>query len=79
MKFFHAHANARRCKNHIRELHHEGRNCTTEEEIAQVTFSYFDGMMGAPACRSNSINMSLLDLPRLNLQELDEQIIEEEV
>jgi hypothetical protein len=57
MKFFHAHANARRRKNHIRELQHDGHSCTFEVEKAQIALSYFDGLMGTPSGRSNSINL----------------------
>jgi hypothetical protein len=50
-----------------------------EEDKARVTFSYYDDVMGTPACRTNSINLEMLDLPRSNMHELDEHFSEDDV
>jgi hypothetical protein len=42
-------------------------------------FNYFKAIMGTPMARSNSINLDLLDLPRLDLDHLSSCFTEPEV
>jgi hypothetical protein len=78
-KFFHAHANDRRCKNFIRSLEHEGRSAASEEGKAEVMFNYFDEVLGAAPSRSTSIALEHLGLLCLDLAGLVERFTEEEV
>jgi hypothetical protein len=76
-KFFHSQANGRRRRNHIHSLVHDGRVLTSEEDKAEVAFQIFDGFLGTPAVRCNSITLEELGLPRLQLNELGDRFTEE--
>jgi hypothetical protein len=56
-KFFHCHANARQRNNHIHSLVHEGQTLVAEDRKAEVTFEFFDEILGTSATRSNAINL----------------------
>jgi hypothetical protein len=47
-KFFHAHANIKRRRNHIHSLVVDGNAVHLEEAMAQAVHSYFDTMLGTP-------------------------------
>jgi hypothetical protein len=70
MRLFHTQASGRRWKNHIHSLEHEGYTLTAEEDKAEVMFQFFDGLMGMPKTRANSIILEELDLSWLQLNEL---------
>jgi hypothetical protein len=50
-KFFHAHANIRRWRNHIHILVVDGNVVHSKEATAQAAHSYFDAMLGTPPPR----------------------------
>jgi hypothetical protein len=71
-RFFHAHANGRRRKNHIHSLAYKGQVLLVEDSKAKVALNYFDNVLGTPATRANSIKVERLDLLCLTLLELSE-------
>jgi hypothetical protein len=78
-RFFHTQANGCHWKNHIHNLVHDRCTLTSEEDKASVVFQFFDGLMGTPVTRVNSINFEELDLPHLQLSELGNRFTEDEV
>jgi hypothetical protein len=50
--FFHAHANARRCRNFIRSLEHDGRVVVSEDDKAEATLQFFEGILAEPPSRA---------------------------
>jgi hypothetical protein len=78
-KFFHTQANGRRWRNHIHSLEHDRQQLTSEAGKAEVTFQFFDGLMGTPAIHSNSITLEELDLSCLQLSELGDRFTEDKV
>jgi hypothetical protein len=78
-RFFYAHANIRRRKNHIHSLMVDGVPVRSEDGMAQAIHAYFDSILGTPSSRSNTMNMDFLQLPRLDAVGLDCRFTEEEV
>jgi hypothetical protein len=56
-RFFHAHANNRRRKNHIHSLSHDGRVLVAESDKADVAFSFYGTLLGSPVARANLIKL----------------------
>jgi hypothetical protein len=56
-RFFHAHANNRRRKNHIHSLSHDGRVLVAESDKADVAFSFYGTLLGSPVARTNLIKL----------------------
>jgi hypothetical protein len=52
---------------------------TSEDDKAEVVFKFFDGLMGTPAVRGNSIILEELDLPHLQLTEMGDRFTEDEL
>jgi hypothetical protein len=78
-RFFHIQANARRRKKFIRLLEHEGQDIVDEQGKADLLFSFFDELLGAPPVRSHDIALENLNLPCPNLEGLGVRFSEEEV
>jgi hypothetical protein len=78
-KFFHIHAYTRRRKNSVHSLECNGKTLVTEDHTTEAVFDFFDDNLGRPACRSHTVNLWLLDFPRLNLVELGILFMEEDV
>jgi hypothetical protein len=78
-RFFHAHANGHRRKNHIHSLIHEGWALLAEDSKVEVALNYFNDVFGTSAVRSNSINFEHLDLPHLAMPELSDRFTKDEV
>jgi hypothetical protein len=62
-RFFHAHADSRRHKNHIHSLTYEGRVLVAKADKAEVAFNFYDSLLCTSASRSNTIRLDLHDLP----------------
>jgi hypothetical protein len=77
-RFFHAHANTRRRKNFIHPVTHEG-NVLVSGQQGLGFISFYDELLGTSTPCSCSIDLELLDLPRLNLAILGERFTEEEI
>jgi hypothetical protein len=45
-RFFHAHANARRCQNHIHSLQHQYQLATNEDTMVTIAFDFFNEALG---------------------------------
>jgi hypothetical protein len=66
-KFFHAHANAHRCKQFIHSLEHEEQVVVQEDCKAEIVFNFFDELLGSPSSWANTINLDILDIPMMQL------------
>jgi hypothetical protein len=53
--FFHAHANARRRRNHIRLLWHGDQTLLSEEDKAATVFNFFNEVLATPPSHSRCI------------------------
>ena len=78
-RFFHLKANARRRKNHIQRLQVNGGWAITHEEKAILINDHFTEVMSTPPEATLDINWDLLNIPRYNLNHLEESFSEEEV
>jgi hypothetical protein len=77
MKFFHAHDDSRQRRNHIRLLVGNGEVLLIEDHKADAIFCYFDEVLGSSPRRQNSINLDLLDLPRMDPSRLGTKFTED--
>jgi hypothetical protein len=66
------HANARRRRNRIHSLEHEGQVVLDEDRKAKMVFSFFDEIISTPSSCSNTINLGTLELQWLDLAGLRE-------
>jgi hypothetical protein len=69
-QFFHAHASARRRRHFIHSITQDGEVLVSEDRKAKAFFSFYDELLGAPTSRTRSINLDVLDIPRLDLSHL---------
>jgi hypothetical protein len=58
---------------------HEGQSLVTEVANAVVAFNFLDEVLGTPSARTNSINLSLPDLPHVDPSGLTDRFTKEEV
>jgi hypothetical protein len=77
-QFFHAHANARRRRNFIRSVTQDGEVLVSKDRKVEAFFSFYDELLGAPA-GTRTINLDVLDIPRLDLSHLGQRFMKEEV
>jgi hypothetical protein len=68
-RFFHLQACHRRRKNYLFALQHDGQTFTEEDIKADIAFDYYDGLLGTTFARAHLIDLTQLDLPRLDLTE----------
>jgi hypothetical protein len=73
------HANARRRRKFIHTLQDDGRAYVDEDQKAHLAFTFFDDILGMTAIRTGAINLELLDLPRLDLSQLEQRFTKAEV
>jgi hypothetical protein len=73
------HANARRRRKFIHTLQDDGRAYVDEDQKAHLAFTFFDDILGMTAIRNGAINLELLDLPRLDLSQLEQRFTKAEV
>jgi hypothetical protein len=52
---------------------------TGKEEIANMVDSYYENLFGEPPARTHTLDLSLLQLPHLDMPQLDRPFTEEEV
>jgi hypothetical protein len=78
-RFFHVHANSRRRCNFIHSLKHEEHTVIDEEQKVDVAFSFFDNILGSPLSLSATINLDVLDIPRIDVSCLEDRFTEAEV
>jgi hypothetical protein len=69
-KFFHIYTNVWGHKKFIRRIVHDGQCLVEEGDKADATYAFFEELLGTAAVRTNSIELGLLDLPRMNLDHL---------
>jgi hypothetical protein len=78
-KFFHVQASARRRRNFIHSMEHEGHHLVAEDSKAAAIYEHFDSILGAAPSRSCSIAFDNMELPRLKLGHLCARFTEAEV
>lgn len=66
-KYFHLQACHRRRKNYMFAIAHDGQTFTEEEAKAGLVYEYYNALLGSPFLRLHRINLSQLQLPRLDL------------
>jgi hypothetical protein len=79
LRFFHVYANARRRRKFIHTLQDDGRTYADEDQKAHLAFTFFNDILGMSAIRTGAINLELLDLPRLDLSQLEQRFTEAKV
>jgi hypothetical protein len=77
-KKFHSHANARRRRNFIHALEHNGRAAVSEQEKADAALDFFDEVLATPPVRGHPIKLDRLDLPQAALAGMTHRFSEEE-
>lgn len=78
-KFFHIKANSRRRKNFIHSLQTPSGVAISAQDKEEELFRFFKERLGTCFQRSSGINWNVLDLPSLDLADLEEDISEEEL
>lgn len=78
-KFFHIKANSRRRKNYINALQTPTGMAVTKEQKEEELTRYFSQRLGLPSQRQACINWARLDLPEVDLTDLEEPFSEEEL
>lgn len=78
-KYFHLQACHRRSKNYLFTLTHNGETFSEEDAKADIVFDYYNGLLGTAFTRQHRIDLSQLDLPRLNLDEQAAPFMADEV
>jgi hypothetical protein len=79
MQFFHAHANAHRCKQFNCALEHDGQVVMHEEHKAEIAFNFFDELLGMPSSRDQAISLHNLAIPVMQLPGLNKRFTEHEI
>ena len=78
-KFFHRRVNARRRKNHIHRIKHNGGWVTGHEQKEALMHEHFTSVMGRGTSYPMDFNWDALDFGNHDLSDLDSPISEEEV
>jgi hypothetical protein len=78
-KLFHLRANARRRRNHISGLRHEGHTCITQEAKATALDVFFSQQFGHTNARNHTLNWELLGQNQCDLLDLERDVTEEEI
>lgn len=69
-RYFHLQACHRCRKNYLFAISHNGHTFTEEQAKANIVFSYYNDLLGAPFARTHRIDFSQLGLPMLDLSDL---------
>jgi hypothetical protein len=77
--FFHAHANTRCQRNHIRSLRHGDLTLLSEDDKAAMIFDFFNEVLASPQAHSCKIMFEALGLPSLELSAMGTRFSKEEV
>jgi hypothetical protein len=78
-KLFHLQANARRRRNFIPLLQHEGRSCITTEAKSAALHEFFSKQFGETTDRQHTLNWDTIQVQRHDLTELDREVTEQEI
>jgi hypothetical protein len=78
-RYFHLMACHRRQKNYLLAISHNGQTFSENEAKADVVYSYYNDLLGTAFVRSHRVDLTQLDLPRLDLSELVLPFTAEEV
>lgn len=78
-KLFYLRANGRRRKNHIPNLTGSSGTMNDHMDKANLLLQHFSSLMGSSPQRERGINWSVLNLPRAQLQHLDEPFTLQEI
>lgn len=78
-KFFHIKANSRRRKNFIQFLNTPTGIAVSAQDKEEELFRFFKERLGTSFQRGSGINWSMLNLPSLDLEDIEEDITEEEL
>jgi exonuclease III len=78
-KFFHLRVNARRRKNHIHRIKHNGGWVTDHSRKEEILHSHFSSSMGVGQTRKRDLNWESLNFGNVALEGIDEPFTEEEV
>lgn len=78
-KLFHLRVNDRRRKNHIPQLAGPSGLVSGHEDKANILLQHFSSILGSSPQRSVGINWPLLNLPRAQLQHLDDPFSFDEI
>jgi hypothetical protein len=62
-KLFHLWVNARRKRNHITALKHEGMTCITQEAKSRAQEDFFTNQFGTSTARTHTLNWDMLSQP----------------
>ncbi|KAM0822585.1 hypothetical protein ACQ4PT_071403 [Festuca glaucescens] len=77
--FFHLKASARRRKNHITHVMHDGIPVAYQQAKLDIFQTFFEDLLGTNHPRSAALNFSELGVEQLDLQEMDSPFSEDEV
>nr|AAX95130.1 retrotransposon protein, putative, unclassified [Oryza sativa Japonica Group]ABG22397.1 retrotransposon protein, putative, unclassified [Oryza sativa Japonica Group] len=77
--FFHIKANSRRRKNYIQSLHTPSGIAISAQDKEEELLRFFKERIGSRFQRTSGINWNMMDLPSLDLGDLEEDITEEEL
>jgi hypothetical protein len=66
-RYFHLQACHRRRKNYLFAINHNGQTFSEEEAKTDIVFSYYNELLGTEFPRMHRIDLSLLELPQLEL------------
>jgi hypothetical protein len=69
-RYFHLMACHRRRKNYLLAISHNGQTFSGNEAKANVVYSYYNDLLGTAFVRSHRVDLTQLNLPRLDLSEL---------
>jgi hypothetical protein len=78
-KLFHLRANARRCRNHIPSLLHEGRACVPHAAKANALEGFFGRQFGQTQQRQHTLNWDYIWPQQHDLSDLKRAISDEEI
>jgi hypothetical protein len=78
-KLFHLRVNARRRRNHIPLLKHQGVTCITQEAKAATLQGFFTKQLGSTTPREHTLNWSVLRPGQHDRQYLDREVTEGEI
>jgi hypothetical protein len=78
-KLFHLRTNARRCRNHIPSLLHEGRACVPHAAKANALEGFFGRQFGQTQQRQHTLNWDYIWPQQHDLSDLERAISDEEI
>jgi hypothetical protein len=77
--YFHLHASHRRRKNHFFKLPRGEAEATKQEEMNELSTSYFQELIGTPQTRTSTLNFDSLAFPAVDPTGLEQEFSETEI